>query len=46
MNRLLFDRDIRDTKAWVSRKSLGGPGAVDEVAGQEEREEEEGREPR
>jgi glycerol-3-phosphate acyltransferase PlsY len=43
MNRLLFDRDIRDRKAWVSRKPLDGPGTVDEVAGQEK---EEGHEPR
>jgi glycerol-3-phosphate acyltransferase PlsY len=43
VNRLLFDRDIRDRKAWVSRKPLDGPGTVDEVAGQEK---EEGQEPR
>jgi glycerol-3-phosphate acyltransferase PlsY len=43
VNRLLFDRDIRDRKAWVSRKPLDGPGTVDEVAGQEK---EEGHKPR
>jgi glycerol-3-phosphate acyltransferase PlsY len=43
VNRLLFDRDIRDRKAWISRKPLVGPGSIDEVAGQEK---EEGHEPR
>jgi glycerol-3-phosphate acyltransferase PlsY len=43
VNRLLFDRDIRDRKAWVSRKPLDGPGTIDEVAGQKE---EEGQQPR
>jgi glycerol-3-phosphate acyltransferase PlsY len=42
VNRLLYDRDIRDRKAWVSRKPLDGPATVDEVAGQEK---EEGQEP-
>lgn len=43
VNRLLFDRDIRDRKAWISRKPLVGPDSIDEVAGQEK---EEGQEPR
>ncbi|MCJ7743117.1 MAG: hypothetical protein MUO99_00960, partial [Dehalococcoidales bacterium] len=43
VNRLLFDRDIRDRKAWISRKPLVGPDSIDEVAGQEK---EEGHEPR
>jgi len=43
VNRLLFDRDIRDRKAWISRQPLSAPGSIDEVAGQEK---EEGQEPR
>lgn len=43
VNRLLFDRDIRDRKAWISRKPLAGPDSIDEVAGQEK---EKGQEPR
>jgi glycerol-3-phosphate acyltransferase PlsY len=43
VNRLLFDRDIRDRKAWISRKPLVGPDSIDEVAGQKK---EEGHEPR
>ena len=43
VNRLLFDRDIRDRKAWISRQPLSAPDSIDEVAGQEK---EEGQEPR
>lgn len=43
VNRLLFDRDIRDRKAWISRQPLSATDSIDEVAGQEK---EEGQEPR
>jgi glycerol-3-phosphate acyltransferase PlsY len=43
VNRLLFDRDIKDRKAWVSRKPLAGPDSLDEVAGQEKEEGQESR---